>query len=268
MAKRKQSTGQVSGTKEWASETVNFCNGCSNACIYCYARYRAVERFHWMTHEDWPNEVVRDDDVGKKRKRIAGRVMIPSTHDITPGNIDAAETVMVKLLEVGNHVLIVSKPRLECIRRLCTTLAPHRDRVHFRFTIGVIDEKLCSFWEPNAPAYAERLQCLGLARDLGYETSVSAEPLLEPWRVQELVDDLRSHVTHSIWIGKLNHLHARTRWRYPNGHPVIDRLERWQSDEKLIEVYEAFNGDPLIRWKESYKKVVGLARPTVAGLDI
>ena len=259
---------QATGTKEWATETVNFCNGCSNACIYCYARYRAVARFHWMSNDDWPNEVVREDDVNKKRKRIDGQIMLPSTHDITPGNIDAAEVVLLKLLEAGNDVLIVSKPRLECIQRLCASLLPFKDQILFRFTIGFIDERTREFWEPNAPTYNERLDCLRAAYDLGFKTSVSAEPLLEPWRANVLVDSLRPFTTHSFWIGKLNDLRTRTKWLYPDGHPEIDRLEQWQTDEKVREVYEALKGTPLVRWKESYKEVLGLARPTTAGLDI
>jgi len=221
-----------------------------------------------MSHEDWPNEVVREHDVRKKCPRFDGQVMVPSTHDITPGNIDATETVLLKLLEAGNNVLVVSKPRLECIRRLCTSLRPYRDQINFRFSVGFVDEQTRCFWEPNAATYEERLDCLRMVCRLGFETSVSAEPLLEPWRAKAIVDGLRSCITHSFWVGKLNGLRTRTKWLYPNGHPKIDRLERWQTDEKVREVYETLKDDPLVRWKESYKKVIGLARPTTAGLDI
>jgi DNA repair photolyase len=139
-AKGNKKAKQPTGTKEWAAKTVNFCNGCSHACIYCYARHMAVTRFHRMSHEDWPNEVVREHDVRKKRHRIEGPVMVPSTHDITPGNIDAAETVLLKLLEAGNNILIVSKPQLECIRRLCTSLRAYQDQIIFRFSVGFVDE--------------------------------------------------------------------------------------------------------------------------------
>jgi DNA repair photolyase len=268
MSNKRSSRREVAGTREWATETVNFCSGCSNACIYCYARHRAVTRFHRMSHEDWSNEVVRDHDVRRKRRHIDGRVMIPSTHDLTPGNIDAAEIVLVKLLEAGNEITIVSKPRLECIERLCDVLQMYKDKVLFRFSIGGKSERLRRFWEPEAPAFKERIACLRLACEAGFETSVSGEPLLEPWRAKEIVAGVRPFVSHSIWIGKLNQMRARTRWLYPDGHPEIDRLERWQSDEKVIEVYEALKDDGLIRFKESYKAVLGLDRPTAAGLDI
>ena len=267
-ARRNQKARQASGTKEWATENVNFCHGCSNACVYCYARYNSIARFHRMSHDDWPNEIIREKEVRKKRKHIDGQVMVPSTHDITPGNLDAAEIVLLKLLDAGNDVLIVSKPQLECIKRLCGSLQPYKDQILFRFSIGFIDKRVRKFWEPNAPTYKERLSCLRMASELGFETSASAEPLLEPWRAKEIVDSLRSFITHSVWIGKLNGLRTRTKWLYPDGHPEIDRLEKWQTDEKVREVYAALRGDPLVRWKESYKKVLGLARPTAVGLDI
>lgn len=264
----KEKARQATGTKEWATENVNFCHGCSNGCVYCYARYNSVTRFHRMSHDDWATETVRDHDVRKGRNRVDGRVMLPSMHDITPGTIDAAEIVLLKLLEAGNDVLIVSKPQLKCIQRLCASLRSHRDQILWRFSIGFIDERTQEFWEPNAPKYEERLDCLRMAHELGFETSASAEPLLEPWRAKEIVDSLRAFVTHSVWIGKLNGLRIRTKWLYPDGHPEIDRLEKWQANEKVSEVYETLKDDPLVRWKESYKKVLGLARPTTAGLDI
>jgi hypothetical protein len=63
-------------------------------------------------------------------------------------------------------------------------------------------------------------------------------------------------------------LYSRTKWLYPDGHPEIDRLEQWQTDEKVFEVYEALKHDPLVRWKESYKTVLGLELSSTAGLDI
>jgi DNA repair photolyase len=31
------------GTREWASTNVNFITGCSNNCLYCYARAMAIK---------------------------------------------------------------------------------------------------------------------------------------------------------------------------------------------------------------------------------
>ncbi|MBE3097824.1 MAG: hypothetical protein IMZ44_11955 [Planctomycetes bacterium] len=134
--------------------------------------------------------------------------------------------------------------------------------------IGVMDEALRSFWEPGAPCFSERLACLRHAFEAGYRTSVSAEPLLEPWDVRALVKAVRPFLTHSIWIGKANQLRQRTGWILPPDHPEILRLLSWQTDEKVRRIYELFRNDPLVKWKDSYKKVIGIRRPGEAGLAV
>ena len=101
-----------------------------------------------------------------------------------------------------------------------------------------------------------------------YQTSVSAEPLLEPWDVEILMDTLRPFVTHSIWIGKANQLRQRTSWKLPADYPEIVRLLSWQTDARVLEIYEGLKGNSLVRWKDSYKKVVGIDQPEKPGLDI
>ena len=76
-----------------------------------------------------------------------------------------------QLLDNGNDVLIVSKPHLECIQRLCTLPSEH---ILFRFTIGAYDDDTLRFWEPGAPPYDERLASLKYAFDAGFKTSVNA----------------------------------------------------------------------------------------------
>jgi len=156
------------GTKEWADKTVNCCTGCSHDCRYCYAKAREVHRFKRLTAAQWPLEQVRMHDVYKKHKRFPGVVMFPSTHDITPNNLDACLTVLDKLLAAGNNVLIVSKPHLDCIRAICDSFQHYRDlfnvvgddhcryKMLFRFSIGACNDQILSYWEPNAPTYSER----------------------------------------------------------------------------------------------------------------
>ena len=110
------SVGYQYGAREWSAHSVNCCTGCSHDCLYCYARAMAV-RFRRVKEEDWKTEVVRQISVDKKYRKLNGRVMFPTSHDITPGNIDACLVVLKKLLAAGNDVLLVSKPHLECIRR-------------------------------------------------------------------------------------------------------------------------------------------------------
>ena len=72
--------------------------------------------------------------------------MFPSTHDILPEFLEQSAQVIEQLLAAGNKVLIVTKPHLECVKRLCT-LPP--DHLLFRFTIGAFDDDTLKFWEPS-----------------------------------------------------------------------------------------------------------------------
>ncbi len=94
-------------------------------------------------------------------------------------------------------MLIVTKPRRQCVETLCKTLWWARNRVLFRFTIGSSSDGVLGFWEPRAPTFGERLR----------------------------------------------------------------------ADEAVIELYKRYANDPLIKWKESIKKVVGIEIPAERGLD-
>jgi len=128
---------RILGTKEWAVKTVNCSQGCEHDCRYCYARYNAVHRFGTVASvNDWPNMQIRQKAVDRRYGKYPGVVMFPSTHDITPSILSECLTVLRKLLEAGNQVLIVSKPHLECIRAICRDFEQYKSQIQFRFTIG------------------------------------------------------------------------------------------------------------------------------------
>jgi len=224
-------------------------------------------RFKRLTEDEWSLERVRQKDVDKKRKLYDGRVMFPSSHDITPGNFDACMVVIEKLLQAGNELLIVSKPHLACIRPICYSFKAYRDKIVFRFTIGACDDEILSFWEPNAPRYEERKASLRHAFEQGFETSVSVEPMLCADGVIDLFTDLEPFTTDSIWIGKMNHFHNI----HIDNDEVLEAIQvikDGQSDSNIWKSYNELKDNPLVKWKDSIKKVVGIEAPAEAGLDI
>jgi DNA repair photolyase len=134
--------------RDWTrpEDNVNFCTGCENDCLYCYMKPMADNRPTWkITSDTWHQMRIRQEDVDAKQKRHAGLVGFPSSHDILPSNIDDALIVLGKLLRAGNEVLIVSKPRIECIQRICEASQFYKDKILFRFTIGAMDNNLLRF---------------------------------------------------------------------------------------------------------------------------
>jgi len=255
------------GTSEWSIKTVNCCTGCLHDCLYCYAKGMAI-RFKQVTAAQWPLERIRPNDVSKRHKKYDGQVMFPSSHDITPGNIDACMEVLGNLLDVGNQVLVVSKPHEECIKRICDEFEKLKDLILFRFSIGACDNGILSYWEPHAPTYDERKEALRYAYKAGFKTSVSVEPMLDSANIDILISELSPYVTHSIWLGTMNHL-----GRFGKGSDMvlrqaINRIRQGQMDTIIRQIYKRHKGNPLIRWKKEIKKVVGIAIPKKNGLDI
>jgi hypothetical protein len=115
-------------------------------------------RFKQVAVDQWPQERIRPKDVDRIYKKYDGQVMFPSSHGITPNNLNVCLNVLKCLLVVGNKMLVVSKPHLECIKRFCEMFRPYRKRILLRFSIDACDDQVLSFWEPNAPYFEERKQ--------------------------------------------------------------------------------------------------------------
>jgi len=162
----------------------------------------------------------------------------------------------------------VSKPHLDCIKAICENFIHYRDlfetdedgkrqyRLIFRFSIGACDDRLLSYWEPNAPNYDERKASLKYAYDAGFQTSVSAEPMLDAFHIEDLIDDLSPYVTDSIWIGKMNHFGYFGKNAETALKKAINRIKRGQTDAIIKSIYRRHKNNPLIKWKDSIIDVV------------
>jgi len=78
--------------KEWAPYNFTFMHGCSNDCVYCYAKAMSI-RFKRKTAETWRDEEPASLE-GRSYRKKHGPIMLPSSHDITPGTIEIALQVM------------------------------------------------------------------------------------------------------------------------------------------------------------------------------
>jgi len=247
---------------------INCCIGCPHGCRYCYARIAALKKKLIDSAEQWTQMVCSADALPLDVPRYAGQVMFPAAHDIVQENLALAIDVIDRLLTAGNRVLIVSKPNVSCIEQLCERFQDRRDRILFRFTISARNPDIVSFWEPNAPDYQHRLKSLQLAFERGFETSVSSEPLLDIGDCRRMIAELEPFVSHSIWLGKMNKIDERVVIDSDAAATEVARIAAEQCDERIRALYESLKGKPLMRWKDSIKKVVGLAPASASGLDI
>lgn len=228
----------------------------------------------------WNSPVIREKAVSKgykirlKKDGTPKTCMTPTSHDVTERNIIKFISVVLKILLAGNPVLLVTKPRLSCIKKLCVALTPYKSLVMFRFTIGSSDSDVLKFWEPGASSYAERLACLEYAYRQGFKTSVSCEPMLDG-NIERVVADTREFVTDAIWLGVVNRMGNCLAINLKHD-PVLKekaqarakQLATLLSDERIHELYTLYRDDPKIKWKDSLKKILGLDQPVESGLDI
>lgn len=249
---------KLTGTKEWAEYNVNIQRGCEHNCRYCYAKESAV-RFHRCTAEQWSKPIIDNAKVDKNYGKHKGVVMFPSTHDITPKNLSECLCVLRKLLDVGNRVLIVSKPHWNCITLICETFKEYRAQIMFRFTIGSKDNKILSFWEPNAPKFGERLACLKYSYFARYLTSVSCEPYLDN-NVVDLFLSVKTFITNDFWVGKLRDFDRRVDMfdvTSEQEEKFVKPLKAAQTDEAVREIYNQLAVEKLVKWKDSIREVIG-----------
>ncbi len=258
-------SARKTGTREWADETRNLYIGCHNACRYCFARANAL-RFGQIESEiQWAGMRLNKGtmkDLGKEKTRTSckpRRIMFPSTHDLFPEHLDVITASLKLWLAPGNQILIVTKPRHEVVKHLCNELRGYRRQIIFRFTIGSMNNDILRFWEPGAPSYDERYDCLWTAHASGFETSVSCEPYLDN-KIYDLAMAVSSLVTGSIWIGKMNRISSRVNtdgWASKE-RSFLHRVFDSQTNESIKDLYGRLKDKPQVHWKDSIKKVLGL----------
>jgi hypothetical protein len=242
------------GVGEWAQYSYNIARGCLNGCVYCYAKTMAVRFGRVDMDVDWSTSTTLEEKIAI-HQTADGIVMFPSTHDITTDNLDACIATLRNILQAGNRVLVVSKPSWPCIEDICKHFSAYRDQLTFRFTIGSTDEEITKILEPNAPLPQERIACLQYAYELGFNTSVSTEPLLGGIQTAlSVYMAVEPYVTDKIWIGKVQRPPAQ-------GYPqeVLDTLS-WvkeeQVDTRIKLMYEMMKDFDKVSWKDSIQKVI------------
>lgn len=273
------------GTREWSCETLDIADGCPHNCAYCYSKTRECYRFKRISPDDWEHIKLRAKAPKYWKSPRHGQLMFPANHDIVPEILDECITALLKAVDSWESVLIVTKPHLLCVTKLCDALKGHKNKVLFRFTIGSYNNDTLKFWEPGAPNFKERLASLKWAHGHGFKTSVSSEPTLDRY-IGNLIELLLPFITDALWVGPMNVMETRVRFRGINYRESIARSSMgkkgWTDREwayfnvarsvrdpiflKLL--YARYKDNPHIKWKNESKKILGLPLADEIGLDV
>lgn len=185
--------------------------------------------------------------------------MFPTQHDINPENLENCVQYLKRWLQIGNEILIVSKPHLDCVKRMCDEFQPFKNQIVFRFTIGSPNNDVLKFWEPGATPYEERFDSLKYAFDQGYKTSVSCEPTLDE-DIAYMANEFFPYINDCVWIGKMNYISSRvdmTKWK-PEDFQYMKKIDVVIKDEFIKDLYEEFRDNKKVKWKDSIKSTLGL----------
>ncbi len=251
---------KAKGFWEWVQWYSNWCRGCKRGCLYCYQMLNEVCRYHRIASaKDWTDFRLKKEVLNGKIELKEGIGMLPTTHDIFPEILDESIEYLLKHLQVGNKLLIVSKPEFQVIKAICNDLAEYKEQIQLRFTITTTSEDLINFWEPNAPSFTERLKSLKYAFYKDFNTSVSIEPFLDrtPLPLIEKINGFAS----IIWVGPMNHLKHVQKIVPPNT-PEFKNIEHIASIHNLIKIIRTINSEltPELKKKILYKETFDKAR--------
>lgn len=197
---------------EYADLALNIYTGCPHGCTYCYVpailRVRK-EDFHAKVspRAGIVNAVCRQ----LEREQISGKLIhLCFTCDPYPAGVDTTVTreVIQAIKRSGNHVQLLTKHPSERDFDLLD------DGDWFGVTISCLRYP-ARIEEPGAMVPEERLHTLAAAKARGIRTWVSAEPVLDPYAIFDLLRmDEYSNTYDRIAIGKLNHRPSEIDWKW------------------------------------------------------
>jgi DNA repair photolyase len=121
-------------------------------------------------------------------------------------------------------------------------------------------DPVLTFWEPNAPRFLERFECLIHVNEQGFDVSVSDEPYLD-YRVDHVAAlfDICEPLMSEFWIGKLRQFDNRVVLAGVSDEDIdrfIVPLKAAQDDAMVTALYMRLAKEEKIRWKDSIRDVL------------
>jgi hypothetical protein len=75
-------------------------------------------------------------------------------------------------------------------------------------------------------------------------------------------------ITDSFWIGEMNHIGRFSKYADTQIRDEANRIRAGQTPTALRDIYNRYKDNPMIKWKNGIKKILGLPIATMPGLDI
>jgi DNA repair photolyase len=256
------------GFDQWGNQSnrENIFFGCYNNCLYCGVRKTQCLRFKRRDWFKWDLMKFKRESYRSSFSKRKNLSIFPTAHDLFPFNKMLSFKFLRKLIapsnSIRNKVLVVSKPRLSVFRHFVSYFRDLKDYIEIRFTITTPNNDQIHLWEGNSPEYEERIECLSLCYEKGYNISIVIEPYLcNENSLYQLIDKFSTYNILSIWIGKMNRISTRKKLlELGYGNKIIkahQQIRELSSEKHLKSIVLNLKNNEKIKYKESFIKKVG-----------
>lgn len=215
---------------------VNPYAGCTNPCVYCYARF-ATRYSH--PGERWGSFVdVRTNAASVLQRDLArsrpGTVYMSSVCDPrqrSEEHYSVSRQCLALLLEAGYPLFLQTK---NVLARRDFDLLEGRTGVQFGVTVTSVDQEVARVFESGASAPESRLRMIDEARSIGLRTFVFLGPLLPGVSdrgngLRQLMDAVAAVEPNQLFVDRLN----RRAGMWPDVAAAVSQL-----DQSLLTEYK------------------------------
>ena len=217
--------------KEYTNLALDIFSGCTMGCTYCFNTLKKVD-FH--------KEVKKKNDLLVKVEHdcllIKGsedKVLLSFSCD--PYNdIDDEVMTVRKVLELFKTYSINFQILTKGGTRAIRDFDLYKPGDAFASTLTFLDPVKSIEWEPNAPLPINRIEALKTAHEIGIETWVSLEPVIDPEETLRIIEAVHPYVD-LFKVGTLNH------------HELTDTID-WKSfGERAVKLLESLGKNYYIK---------------------
>lgn len=194
----------IGAAKEYCDYAVDIYEFCPHKCSYCYVKDKAEKRGKEFSFGGVRSNILSETrSYLTRHTELNGKmIFLGFSSDAFPVGEDITATIdMIKLLkEFGCKVMVCTKGRLTDSVKEALALV---DSAGITITCG---EEMAAKYETNAAKVSDRMELLRYAKELGKETWISFEPVLEENFIYDvLTSDFMKYVDVAKF-GKLNHM--------------------------------------------------------------
>ena len=222
---------------EYAELGLNLYGGCSHNCVYCYNKRedRPQGRYDRPTKKASLQNIQSDLMIlqGAHDKRLVHISFVGDPYDMSRRDEDRSSGILkflggnscsdsytrsaIKTFRSYDHPFqILTKGGMLAVKDF--NLYGPDD--WFGVTLTFDNDADSKKWEPGAALPADRIAALKEAHDLGIQTWVSLEPVIDPAQTLNLIE-MTYEFVDLFWVGKLNR-HPNATWAPAPEWPSVD----------------------------------------------